>query len=613
MTSLNIRNFCIISHIDHGKSTLADRLLEITGTVKKEQMKPQYLDKMALERERGITIKLQPVRMNYSLNNKQYILNLIDTPGHADFSYEVSRSLAAVEGAILLIDARQGIQAQTLANLYLAKKQNLVIIPVINKIDLSGVDLDKRKKELVDLLEIEEDDIVCISAKDGKNIEQVLAVLIDKVPSPVIDSVKSFQALIYDSFFDDYRGVIAFVRVFNGVVKKDDKIKLLGTKTKTIVTQTGFFSPDLVAKDNLFAGEIGYISTGLKDIEKCRVGDTICLDGDNVDALPGYEEPLSMVFAGIYPKNGDEFEKLKNALLKLKLNDSSLNFQPEGFSADGSSVLGKGFRVGFLGMLHLDIVQERLKREYGLDLVVTYPNIAYRVFSDNQAKEFKTIRSPLDFTNDSSITQVQEPWVVIKIIMPEESLGSVMNFITEFSMAQKSGNKFIEIKYIGSGISKQRQVILIYHIPFALLLADFYDKLKSVSQGYASYSYKIIGYLPTDVVKMDILIAGDVVKQLASIVYRDFSYIHGRKIVKKLKKLLPRQLFEVKIQAAINNRILASEKIPALRKNVTDKLYGGDVTRKKKLLAKQKKGKKRMMKTGKVNIPSDVYWKLMKG
>ena len=603
MPNTNIRNFCIISHIDHGKSTLADRFLELTNTVAKEKMKPQYLDRMPLERERGITIKLQPATMIW----RNYILNLIDTPGHVDFSYEVSRSLVAVEGAILLVDASQGIQAQTLANLYLAQEQGLRVIPVINKIDLPNIDLNPVKKELANLTGVKPEEIICISAKKGTGIENVLQAVIEQVPAPKDKSNDFLQALIFDSYFDEYKGVVAFVRIFNGSIQAGDKIKFLATGIETSVLEVGIFNPDLKKKKILSAGQIGYLITGLKDIEKCRVGDTIALSDQEIKPLPGYQEPQSMVFAGLYSKQGGQPEKLRWALIKLKLNDASLIFEPE-----HSLALGFGFRVGFLGLLHLDIVQERLKREYGLDLTIASPSVAYQIWLKNK-KESEVIHSPSGLPDPSQIDKIQEPWMKVDIITPQTYLGSIMDLLNTSPQGAKPRINFVSLEYLGQqGSGSLARVIIHSEMPLSLLLADFYDKLKSVSRGYASYSYQFSEYRPAEIVKLDILVAGESVDQLATIVYKDWAYQVGRKIVKALKEILPRQLFEVKLQAAVGGRILAAEKIAPLRKDVTAKLYGGDVTRKKKLLAKQKKGKKRLMKFGKVNIPSEAYLAIMK-
>lgn len=633
MTEMNIRNFCIISHVDHGKSTLADRFLELTKTISYEKMKPQYLDSMSLERERGITIKLQPVTMQYNLNLKPYVLNLIDTPGHVDFSYEVSRSLAAVEGAILLVDAGQGIQAQTLANFYLARKQGLAVIPVVNKIDLKDIDLNSVRKELADLTGLRAEEIICISAKNGVNIEGVLRAVVEKIPVPERNMKLPFRALIFDSYFDEFKGVVAYVRVVDGQIKTGDKIEFLGSEIESQVLEVGVFLPELKKKETLSSGEIGYIITGLKNIEKCRVGDTIAAFKSETDresgaarvrALPGYQEPQSMVFAGIYPKQGADQERLRLALMKLKLNDASLVFEPE-----RSLALGFGFRAGFLGLLHLDIIQERLKREYDLDLVITSPSVAYRLFKKSplnsvisaavrpadKKEGFEIIHSPSDFPDPSQIAEVQEPWMEIDIITPVFYLGAIMDLLSKVAKGMESRIKFVSLEYIGGDkgdLEKQQRVIIHYQAPLSLILVDFYDKIKSVSQGFASYSYRFINYQKADVVKLDILVAGDSVDQLSTIVYRDWAYSVGRQIVEQLKTILPRQLFEVKIQAAVGGKILASEKMPSMRKNVTAKLYGGDVTRKMKLLNKQKRGKKKLMKLGRVDIPAEAYWAITK-
>jgi len=592
----NIRNFCIISHVDHGKSTLADRFLEITNTIAKDKINPQYLDRMPLEQERGITIKLQPVTMSYQEKGEDYVLNLIDTPGHVDFSYEVSRSLAAVEGAILLVDAGQGIQAQTLANFYLAQKQNLKIVPVINKVDLPNLDLDSVKEELSELTGEPASEILCISAKTGQGVEKLLSRVIAKISAPLVDKEQdsSLSALIFDSYFDEYKGVVAFVRVFRGSVEAEKKIKFVSNQVESTALQVGLFRPDLTPQENLTAGEIGYIVTGLKDISKCRVGDTVFLAGQKTKICPGYQEPQPMVFAGIYPQDGSKQGKLRKALDKLKLNDASLIFEPE-----DSSALGPGFRAGFLGLLHLDIVRERLKREYGLNLVITPPSVSYQVFLEG--KEMEVIKSPSSFPDPSQIDEIKEPWVKIDIVSPQKHFGPLMEYIESLGKAQ-----FISLEYIKS-TQKDKRGLIHYEAPLSLLLVDFYDKIKGLSRGYASYSYQFLEYRLANVAKLDILVAGDSVEQLATIVYRDQAYFSGRGIVKRLKKILPRQMFEIKVQAAIGGKILASEKISALRKNVTAGLYGGDVSRKQKLLKKQKKGKKKMEQLGKVNIPPEVY------
>lgn len=591
----NIRNFCIIAHIDHGKSTLADRMLEVTGTIEKRKMKEQILDRMDLERERGITIKLQPVTMDY----KDYILNLIDTPGHADFTYEVSRSLAAVEGAILLVDATQGIQAQTLANLFLALEQDLVIIPIVNKIDLPAADIEQAKREIIDLIGCEEKDIICASGKTGEGVETILDAVIDRVPTPVETSPDTpLRALIFDSNYDEYKGVVAYVRVKDGAVKKGDKISLKATSAKSDALDVGIFKPDYKSTGKLKTGQIGYIVTGFKDVSECRVGDTLVLSRaiDDTSALEDYAEVRPMVYAGIFPKEGNEFNELKDAIEKLKLNDASLAYEPE-----HSNALGFGFRCGFLGILHLEIFQERLRREYGLELIVTLPSVAYKIYKTNGDKF--TIRTPQQIPERVEIDHIEEPWVKLDIITPKGYVGGVM------SLAQEKRGIYKNTEYID-----ESRAILHYEIPMNAVLTDFYDKIKSVSSGYASTNYEYMGYRAAKVVKMDILVAEEPVEALSVIVYEDDAHRRGKEIVRVLKENLPKQMFVVKLQAAVGGKIVAGERISAMRKDVTAKLYGGDVSRKKKLLAKQKKGKKKMMGAGKgsIDIPSETFIKILK-
>ncbi|MBU1037362.1 translation elongation factor 4 [Patescibacteria group bacterium] len=584
-----IRNFCIIAHIDHGKSTLADRFLEITKTVEKRKFQEQMLDRMDLERERGITIKLQPVRMEY----KGYILNLIDTPGHIDFTYEVSRSLAAVEAAVLLVDASQGIQAQTIANLYLALEQNLTIIPVINKIDLASANLAKVKKEMVAFLGCKAEEIIFVSAKTGKNTEDVLKAIIDRVKPPAGEVNNKAQALIFDSEFDDYKGVVAFVRMVNGQLMIKDRVKFMATGATSEILEVGYFKPYYQKSGKIIAGEIGYLITGLKDLDKVRVGDTITLVKEPADSLTGYKEVKPMVFAGVFCQEGDEYLKLRAGLEKLKLNDAALFFEPE-----NSPSLGFGFRCGFLGLLHLEIVMERLKREYGLKLIISTPSVAYKVISQN--KEF-IIHSPQELAKFSSVEFIEEPYVRLDIVTPKDYLGNIMKFV------QDKRGEYKNTEYL-----EEKRIILHYDIPFAAILVDFYDNLKSISSGYASLNYEFLEYRQADVVKMDILVAGDTIEALATMVYRDQAFTVGKKIVKALKDFLPKQLFVIKIQAALGGKIIAAEQLSALRKDVTAKLYGGDVTRKRKLLEKQKKGKKKMMKAGKVEIPQEAFMAVLK-
>ncbi len=594
----NIRNFCIIAHIDHGKSTMADRFLELTNTVSPDKLKPQMLDRMPLERERGITIKLTPVTMNYKLNNRDYILNLIDTPGHVDFSYEVSRSLAAVEGAILLIDATQGIQAQTLANLYLANELNLKIIPVINKIDLPSVDIERVKDEVSNLLKIEDDKIILASAKRGDGVKEILARVISDIPAPEADKSNILRGLIFDSIFDEYRGVVVFVRLIDGQIKKGDKIKMLSNGKIANVLEVGIFKPDLLPIQELSAGLIGYIATDLKEINECRVGDTITTVVGNIKPLPGYRDVKPMVYASLYPKEGSEAGRLRLALERLKLNDASLIFEPE-----HSPVLGFGFRAGFLGLLHLDIVKERIRREFNLDLVITAPSVVYKIKTKNREDEI-FIYSSLELPDPSSIEHTEEPWVKLDIIVPVGYLGAIMELANNFR------GHFISLDYLfGHNAIKEesQRAILHYEAPLAMLLVDFYDKLKSASAGYASLSYEFLEFRPAQVVKLDILVAEEKVESLSTIVYEDTVQQVGRRIVETLKEVLPRQMFEVKIQAVIGGKIIASERISAIRKDVTAKLYGGDITRKMKLLTKQKKRKKEMLKSAKVDIPPEAY------
>ncbi len=600
-----IRNFCIIAHVDHGKSTLADRMLEITHTVEKRNMKAQILDGMDIERERGITIKLQPVTMNY----RGYKLDLIDTPGHVDFSYEVSRSLAAVETAVLLVDCTQGIQAQTLANLYLAIEQNLTIIPVINKIDLPAADIPKTKREIIKLLGCREDEIFSCSGKTGVGVEAILDEIIKKGLPPaepeIAESGQYPRALIFDSKYDTYRGVVAYVRVFNGTIKKGDKIRLLSMQAESEVLDCGIFRPDYVSTGELNIGEIGYIITGFKTVSDCRVGDTVTANRGvsnfaKVEALPGYKEVKPMVFAGIFPREGNDFKELREAMEKLKLNDAALIYEPE-----RSDALGFGFRCGFLGLLHLEVFQERLRREYNLDLIVTVPSVAYKVLK-NSGEEV-IIRTPQRLPDPTHIDIIEEPWVSLDIITPKSYLGNIIK------LTQEKRGVYKNTEYI-SADSDEARVILHYEIPMAAILTDFYDKIKSVSSGYASISYEYLEYRPADVVRMDILVAEEPIESLATIVYREEAMREGREVVEILKNNLSRQMFAVKIQAALHGKIIASEKLSALRKDVTAKLYGGDVTRKRKLLEKQKRGKKKMMAAGKgsVEIPPDTFVKILK-
>ena len=588
----NIRNFVILAHIDHGKSTLADRFLEITKTIEKRKMREQFLDRMDLEREKGITIKMQPVCMNYTLDGKPYILNLIDTPGHADFSYEVSRSLAAVEGAILLVDASKGIQAQTLANLELAKKQNLVIIPVINKIDLPQSKIKETIEEITNLLNIDKSEVFLISAKYGTNVGQVLRAVIEKIPAPASSLKRSFRALIFDSQYDFYKGVIAFVRVFDGEVKKDQGLYLIQGKTKAEVKEIGIFKPELISTGELKAGEIGYIATGIKEPERVRAGDTLCKRSFVPAPLSGYQEPKPMVFASFYPETTDQFESLKNGLAKLKLSDASLFFEPE-----TKDCLGRGFRCGFLGSLHVEIISERLRREFGLNLIVSSPSVAYKIIDKKERTHF--VYSASDWPSKEQIQEIEEPWVRLEVITPQSFLGSVSNLLKNLA-----GN-YVESKYFSSG-----RLLLIYEIPFRVIITGFYDRLKNQSQGFASMNYYDLGYRKADLVKLEILVAGKKQEAFSKIVSSENAFQQGKRTVEKLKQVLPAQLFSVPLQAMVSGKIIARETIRARAKDVIAPLYGGDYTRKRKLLEKQKKGKKALKQKGEVRIPQNVFLKM---
>ncbi len=588
-----IKNFSIIAHIDHGKSTLADRFLELTKTIADRDMKEQKLDTMDLEQERGITIKLQPVRMQY----KDHTLNLIDTPGHVDFNYEVSRSLAAVESVILLVDASQGVQAQTIANLYLAQEQDLEIIPVINKIDLENIDLDKRKIELAELLNCDIDDILTCSAKTGEGVESVLDAVVDRTPSPKIKPEQNLQALIFDSHYDDFRGVVASVRVMQGEIDQGQPIELMRSGAESKVLATGFHSPQMQEKDKLEAGQIGYIVTDLKDINKVKVGDTVTnLETPAQKPLAGYKEVKPRVFAGIFPQDG-EAKELRKAIKKLKLSDSALVYQP-----DHSPALGYGFRCGFLGMLHLEIFQERLEREFDLNIIATVPSVEYKVLKTDG--EEISVKSPEDLPERPKIESIKEPWMDVEILTPEEYIGNVMKLLEN-----KKGN-YQNTRYLNTNDTSR--AVIEYEMPLAGLITDFYDKLKSASKGYASLNYEFIENRPAEVVKLDVLVAEEKVDSLSTLVWEDQSYEVGRKIVDSLAETLPRQQFKLKIQAAIGGDVIASQHLSAKRKNVTEDLYGGDVTRKRKLLERQKEQKKKMQKHGSVDIPKEAYMSVLK-
>ena len=592
INSMKIHNFCIIAHIDHGKSTLADRMLELTGTVEKRQMREQMLDTMDLEREKGITIKLQPVRMKW----KGHILNLIDTPGHVDFQYEVSRSLVAVEGAILLVDATQGVQAQTMANLHLARKQGLTIIPVINKIDLPAADVAGVRREMMDLLGVDSNQILPISAKTGEGVTQVLEAIGERIPSPTVAIKKPFRALIFDSVYDDYKGVVAYVRVVDGEIKAGDNIFFRGTKVSDRAVEVGVFAPEFKPALNLQSGEIGYVATGLKDVQQARVGDTLVRRGfeEQVEALPGFAIPQPKVFAGVYPESGDGFAKLREAVAKLQLNDASLAVQPE-----QSQVLGQGFRCGFLGMLHLEIVQERLRREYGLDLVMTTPSVLYRVaVNDGQVRD---VHTPAEWPDPSRVVRVLEQYVKAEVVTPTKYLGAV------FELLRQHEGDFKQQEQLG-----KERVLLRYELPLRELVVNLYDRLKSATSGYGSLGYEESDWREADVVKMNIVINHETADALSMIVPRGRAVKIGRQVVAKLKKILSHQMFAVSLQAALGGKIIARETLPARRKDVTGYLYGGDVTRKRKLLEKQKKGKKRLAQAGAVEIPPEAYIAVLK-
>ncbi len=590
-----IRNFCIIAHVDHGKSTLADRLLELTNTVAAREMQEQLLDSMALERERGVTIKASAVRMLYAAEDgNQYIINLIDTPGHVDFTYEVSRALQACEGAILVVDASQGIEAQTLSNVYLALEQDLEIIPVINKIDLPAAQPADVAQDVEDLLGTPARDMCHISAKNGLGVRDLLEKVIFEVPPPATAAGQPFRALVFDSHYDAYKGVIAYVRVIDGAINRRQMLKLFATDVRFEPVEIGVFDPIMRAVDGLRAGEVGYIATGLKTVRECRVGDTVTLanKGSQVP-LPGYEMVKPMVFAGIYPTNNEDYADLRDALDKLQLNDASLVFQPE-----SSQALNFGFRVGFLGLFHMEIVQERLEREYDLDILATAPSVEYRVMQANG--ETALIDSPALLPDENVIVEIQEPWMKIQIYAPQKYIGAVMDLVIN-----KRG------LYETSEYLDASRVILHFTIPLSEIIIDFYDKLKSVSQGYASLDYQFEAYRAGDLVKIDVLVNGDSVDALAMICHRDDAYHRGQRLITRLKKLIPRQMFTVPVQAAVGKRVISRANVKALRKDVLAKCYGGDVTRKKKLLEKQKKGKKRMKMIGSVELPQEAFMALL--
>jgi len=586
----NIRNFVIISHIDHGKSTLADRFLELTQTIEKRKMRDQVLDQMDLEREKGITIKMQPVRMNY----QGYVLNLIDTPGHVDFSYEVSRSLAAVEGAILLVDATKGVQAQTLANLTLAKKQGLVIVPAVNKIDSPLARTVEVKKEVAKLLGVKEEEVSCISAKEGTGVRELLEAVIKKVPAPKGRKEGLLRALIFDCLYDSFRGIVAYVRVMDGEVKTNDKVSFLQTKAEGSVKEVGYFLPGEHQTDILKTGEIGYVATGMKEAERVRIGDTITAKKAGVEPLLGYQSPKPMVYASLYPQDIDDFDALKAALSQLKLSDPSFTFESESKEA-----LGRGFRCGFLGVLHSEIIAERIQREFAIEIVISRPSVEFQVKTER--KEQFSVKTSTDWPDGEKVLLVKEPWVRLEVILPRDFFAQVTQLI-------------LTLSGFSTGVTDlgKERLLAVFEIPLRLVIADLYDKLKSVSQGMASMDYEILGWRPADLVKLEIWTAGENQDALSIIVPRKDAYKEGKTIVEKLKNILPPQLFEVALQAVVEGRITARETLKAQRRDVTGALYGGDVTRKKKLLERQKKGKKELKAKGKVNIPSKVFLELFR-
>lgn len=616
----NIRNFCIIAHIDHGKSTLSDRILELTGTVEKRKMKEQLLDQMDLERERGITIKLQPVKIKYNYKksksevaNQEYTLNLIDTPGHVDFGYEVSRSLAAVEGAILLVDSTKGVQAQTLSNLYLAIEQGLEIIPVMNKIDLPNSDIDKTKKEIIHILGCDEKDILSASGKTGEGVEKILEEIVEKIPVPEGELQKPLRAMIFDSKYDTYKGVLAYVRIVDGEVKREDRLLMMATQKESVAIEVGSFRPELTVEDSLKAGDIGYIATGFKSVEHCRVGDTVTLqtqvnanstkksaDGQHrsvsdITPLDGYKEVSPMVYASLYPLEGDDYNFMRDSLSKLKLNDAAFVFEPE-----SNPALGRGFRCGFLGMLHLEIVQARLEREFNISPTITTPSVVYEVKSKGN-NNVKNIYSPIDMPDPSLIEEILEPYVKLDIVTPAEYMGSVMELLNN------TRSEYRTTEYID-----EERVLLGYYAPLTDVIINFHDDLKSASSGFASMNYELIGYRASNLVKMDIMVAGEQVDAFSRIVPKENAFREGKAAVKKLKESIPRQNFVIALQAVLGGKVIARETISAFRKDVTAGMYGGDVTRKRKLLEKQKKGKKKMKNIGSVSIPPEAFLNILR-
>ncbi len=596
MEQEQIRNFSIIAHIDHGKSTLADRLLERTGTVSEREMMDQILDTMDLEREKGVTIKASAVRMQYrAADGRQYELNLIDTPGHVDFAYEVSRALAACEGALLVVDASQGVQAQTLANLYLALEGNLTIVPIINKIDLTSARPEEVAQEVEDLLGIPAEEAIYTSAKEGLGAEAVLGAVVARIPPPAGQPQAPLRALIFDSHYDPYKGVVAYVRVVDGALDSHDILMLMSNRQEVDPLEVGIFGPGMLPTGRLVAGEVGYVATGLKTLQDCRVGDTLTLQSNPArQPLPGYRPAKPMVFAGLYPADGEEYGLLRDALAKLQLNDASLLYEPE-----SSQALGFGFRCGFLGLFHMDIIQERLEREYDLDVVFTSPSVEYQVLKRDG--DVLAVDNPAELPLEQEIEQIEEPWMQIQIFTPADYIGPVMDLVT------KRRGEVSKIEYLDA-----RRVLLTYEIPLAEILVDFYDQLKSRTRGYASLDYAPAGYRPGDLVKLDVLVGGQPVDALSIIVHRDLAYHKGQRLVTRMKEAIPRQLFDVAIQASLGKRVISRANVKALRKDVLAKCYGGDVTRKRKLLEKQKAGKRRMKKIGHVEIPQEAFMSVLR-
>ncbi|MFN5148317.1 MAG: translation elongation factor 4 [Flavobacteriia bacterium] len=593
----NIRNFCIIAHIDHGKSTLADRLLQTTGTISDREMQAQALDDMDLERERGITIKSHAIQMNYKFEGQDYVLNLIDTPGHVDFSYEVSRSIAACEGALLIVDASQGIEAQTISNLYLALEHDLEIIPILNKMDLPGAMPEEVSDQIVDLIGCDPDDIIPASGKTGLGVDRILEAVINRIPAPKGDENAPLQAMIFDSVFNSFRGIIAYYRVKNGVIRKGDRVKFFNTGREYNADEIGILKMDLYPKSEVRAGDVGYIISGIKQANEVKVGDTITLAANPCDsAIKGFEDVKPMVFAGIYPVETDEYEELRYSMEKLQLNDSSLVFEPE-----SSAALGFGFRCGFLGMLHMEIIQERLEREFNMTVITTVPNVSYFCYMRKDPDKSTIVNNPSELPDPAGIDRIEEPYIKAQVITKSEYIGQIMNLCIE-----KRGELKNQI-YL-----TQDRVELTFEMPLAEIVFDFYDRLKSVSRGYASFDYHPIGYKPSDLIRMDMLLNGEQLDALSALVHRSNAYDLGKKICVKLKELIPRQQFEIPIQAAIGAKVIARETIKALRKDVTAKCYGGDITRKRKLLEKQKEGKKRMRQIGRVEVPQEAFMAVLK-